>query len=85
MKLKHKHRPKRRKRQTNTPTAPVGVHVIKLKDAAEYLNVSPQTVARYITEGVGGIYLGHLMVGRNRKTTKEYCDQFIKDCTCLLR
>lgn len=63
--------------------APVSQNYIQLKDAADYLNVTPQTISSYVNRGRNGVFLKTVMVGGVKKTTRHLCDLFVDGCSRL--
>jgi hypothetical protein len=54
---------------------------IRLTAAASYLGVTKYTVNNYVHKGVNGVKLQTVFVGGSRRTTIEFCDQFVRDST----
>ena len=65
---------------TKAPTKP---GYIQLKEAAAYLNVTPQTISNYVNRGRKGVKLKTVIVGGVKRTTHRLCDLFVENCSKL--
>ena len=59
------------------PIDPLTEPTISFAEAAEKLGVSPSTIGNWAEDGIRGVKLDHVRVGRGLRTTEEALRRFI--------